>query len=85
MGTIAARSVQTKLGGTAQILAILAIAIAQAVDLQMASDQTAQFSASALSLRRFVREISPELVSDRSLGAEIEALAVKMKSQAIAQ
>ena len=74
MGTIAARLAADKLAMLVQIQAILALAVAQAIDLREMESAVA-FSASAQAVRRMVRRISPELVADRPLGREIEALA----------
>jgi hypothetical protein len=45
------------------------------MDILETEGKTEVFSAHALALRRFVRAISPELLQDRPLGREIEALA----------
>lgn len=74
MGTIAARLLAGKLATLAQIHAILAIAVAQAMDI-LDLEGTGVFSPHARALRHFVRAISPELLQDRPLGREIEALA----------
>jgi tyrosine ammonia-lyase len=75
MGTIAARLLAEKLAALSQIQSILALAVAQAMDILETEGKTEVFSAHALALRRFVRAISPELLQDRPLGREIEALA----------
>ena len=72
MGTIAARRTQERLEMCQQVLAILALAVAQAMDILQ--DQGG-FSASACALRDFVRERAPEMRDDRPLGTEISALA----------
>lgn len=78
MGTIAARLVQDKLIGTSQILAILALALAQAIDLRNQDDDAVAFSADARRLHAFLREFAPCVSTDRSLGPEIERLAAAM-------
>lgn len=77
MGTIAARLLADKLGMLSQIQAILAMALAQAIDLRE-MDKAEGFSPSALALRRFVRQTSAELTADRPLSPEIEATACAM-------
>lgn len=77
MGTIAARLASEKLAVLTQIQAILALALAQAIDLREAAGGP-DFSAPAKAMRRFVRRISPELAADRPLGREIEAMAETM-------
>lgn len=77
MGTIAARLVSDKLEMLFQIQAILAMTVAQAIDLREIEGKAA-FSPSAEAMRRFVRRISPALTQDRPLGREIETLAQAM-------
>ncbi len=75
MGTIAARQVQSKLEALAQIQAILALAVTQAVDI-LSEDATGRaFSENAVKLSRYVRGISAPLIADRPLGRDIEAIA----------
>lgn len=80
MGTIAARLVVDKLTALSQIQAILAMAVAQAIDILSDQGGTA-FSASAVALRDLVRRHSDRLITDRPLGAEIETLAQAMRDE----
>lgn len=83
MGTIAARMVRHRLDLTRQIHAILALALAQAMELRTgcAAEVTGEaaalpgFSPSALALHALVRTVSATLHADRPLGPEITALA----------
>ena len=75
MGTIAARQVQDRLVTLSQIQAILALAVAQAIDLREDKDPTVGFSKSAQDVRHLVRQHSARLVHDRPLGSEITTLA----------
>lgn len=75
MGTIAARLTQEKLETLAHIHAILAIAVAQAIDILTADEPDSPFSKSASALHGFVRQISRPLNGDRSLGRDISAVA----------
>lgn len=77
MGTIAARHAAQKLQLTSQVLAILAIAVAQAISLRQ--EQGARgFSPAALSLKSWVQERVPEINEDRPLGGGIGTLAEHM-------
>lgn len=75
MGTIAARLTATRLKRTQEIMAILALAVAQAMDIRGAdnADRLSDlgFSANAQGLHKVVRTLSPALVEDRPLGGEI--------------
>ncbi len=82
MGTIAARHVQTKLKMLSQIQAILALCLAQAIDLQSETSGDLAFSESAQRLRGYVRETSPRLTEDRPLGRDIEAIAAAIATEA---
>jgi tyrosine ammonia-lyase len=75
MGTIAARLLAEKLDSLSHIHAILAISIAQAVDILEKDSPGAAFSRHVIALHHYVRAMSPELLQDRPLGREIEALA----------
>ena len=75
MGTIAARHVSDKLKMLTQIQAVLAMAVAQAIDILNLTDPERLFSPCSLALCAQVRSISPEIMQDRPLGEEIEALA----------
>ena len=75
MGTIAARQVQKKLEMLSQVQAILALAVAQAVDILSEDAVGGAFSPASLALLRFVREVSPPLATDRPLGRDITAIA----------
>ena len=80
MGTIAARHVCDKVSTLMQIQGILAMAIAQAIDILHLTDPERQFSPAALALHAQVRALSPEITQDRPFSHEIEALA-RMVSQ----
>ncbi|MEO1678546.1 MAG: aromatic amino acid ammonia-lyase [Pseudomonadota bacterium] len=77
LGTIAARLAADRLADLGRIQAILAICVAQAVDLREASGWTGLAPATRAA-RDFVRQASPALLEDRPLGAEIEAVADAM-------
>ncbi|MEM8537511.1 MAG: aromatic amino acid ammonia-lyase [Pseudomonadota bacterium] len=78
MGTIAARHAYAKVQTLAQVQAILAITVAQAMDI-IGPDNG--FSPQAQSLHLFVRAYSARLNTDRPLGAEISAMAQALQSQ----
>ncbi|MEO0388566.1 MAG: aromatic amino acid lyase, partial [Pseudomonadota bacterium] len=73
MGTIAARQTATHLGHLSEIMAILALSVAQGISL--AAAEAAAFSPTARALLSLVRKTSPALDEDRPLSAEITALA----------
>ncbi|MFA8442728.1 histidine ammonia-lyase [Yoonia sp.] len=75
MGTIAARQVQHKLDMLAQVQAILALCVAQAMDILAEDNTQLAFSTSALRLLNYVRDYSAPLIQDRPLGQDITALA----------
>jgi tyrosine ammonia-lyase len=79
MGTIAARKTQRALDNLFLVLAIEAIALAQAVD-ELAEMGETGISRDGLRLVRWVRQRAPRILADRSLAAEITAIA-----QAIAE
>ncbi|MEM9784963.1 MAG: aromatic amino acid ammonia-lyase [Pseudomonadota bacterium] len=81
MGTIAARQVQKKLQMLSQIQAILALAVAQAVDV-LRETARGPFSESTTELCEVVRDISPRLTEDRPLGRDIEAIAAAIAKHA---
>ena len=74
MGTIAARKTQRALENLFPVLAIEAIALAQAVD-ELAEMGEAGISREGLRLVRWVRRRAPRILADRSLAAEITAIA----------
>lgn len=78
MGTIAARMAADAACRTSEIQAILALCVAQAIDIVEESGSSG-FSKAAESLRAFVRTRSAALDKDRPLGEEIEALAEAMR------
>lgn len=83
MGTVAARLAARHLSDLARIEAILALAVAQAIDLRCeAPAGGAGPSPAARALRDEIRRISPPLRDDRPLGAEIEALAERISRRA---
>ena len=75
MGTIAARQVAQKLDMLAQVQAILALCVAQAIDIRGADQTMGLFSPASLKLHRYIRRVSAEITQDRPLGRDIEALA----------
>lgn len=74
LGTIAARLTAEKLRTLSEMHAILALCVAQAMELRGGTDCEG-FSASARRLHAMVRAISPSLGSDRPLAEEVEAMA----------
>lgn len=78
MGTIAARLLADKISTISQIHAILALAVAQAMDIMELSNPEPAFSDHALALRQIVRTVSPPLLQDRPLGREIETLSLTL-------
>lgn len=74
MGTIAARHVADKIATLLQIQAILALAVAQAMDILELTCPGPTFSFSAQGVRQIVRAVSAPLERDRPLGREIELL-----------
>ncbi len=83
MGTLAARRVRLGLNHLARVQAILALAVAQGLDIVEARAPAARggaFSHAAQALRDHVRALSPEMQQDRPLGEEIEAVASSLRS-----
>ena len=80
LGTIAARLCSAKLDGLFELQAILALCVAQAMDLQ-SGDGAGAFSPAAERLRGFVRSVSPSLTTDRPLSEEIARLAQRISNQ----
>lgn len=80
MGTIAARLARDKLCLAEEIAAILAIAVAQGMDIAEHREPD-PFSPSAQKVRQFVRTFSAEITTDRPLGEEIAALADALAGQ----
>ena len=74
MGTIAARHARDAASRGSEIVAILALAVAQAIDLRT-REGGARFSCSADAVRDAVRAVSPVLEEDRPLAADIAAMA----------
>jgi len=79
MGTVAARLVRNRLEDLGHLHAILAIAVAQAMDLRDEDGQGA-FSSRGAHLRAWTRRHSPGIDGDRPLGAEISALAGQIRT-----
>jgi tyrosine ammonia-lyase len=77
MGTIAARAAAAQIEDARRVLAILALAVAQGVDIVSngAGAEAAGFGRSTAALWRWVRARAPEMPEDRPLGSEIEAVA----------
>lgn len=89
MGTIAARLVSEKLVMLSQIQSIMALCVAQAIDIIEIDDDAcadknrdlvADFSAGAIGVRYFVRSTSVALTEDRPLGRDVEELATLMRA-----
>lgn len=88
MGTIAARLLRVRLGHLREILAILALAVAQGIELRRAEVGTdvgagveagqGAFSPAAEALLRFVRRESAALTGDRPLSEDIGRLAERL-------
>ncbi len=81
MGTVAARGAAAQLADATRVLAILAMAAAQGVDIVSegaGGPAAAGFSRSTLALRAWVRARSEALSEDRPLSAEIETVAEAM-------
>lgn len=74
LGTIAARLAAARLRNLAEIQAILALCVAQAMELRGGPDCEG-FSAPARALHGAVRAVSPPLCADRPLAEEIDAMA----------
>ncbi|ETX29363.1 HAL/PAL/TAL family ammonia-lyase [Roseivivax isoporae] len=74
MGTIAARHARDASNRAAEVVAILSLAVAQAIELCRDAG-TDGFSPAAEALRRRVRGISPALVTDRPLATDIADMA----------
>jgi len=75
MGTIAARHLADKVAMLAQIQAIMAMAVAQAVDILERRQTGRAFSPAVLALRRAVRAVSREITEDRPLSEDIQRVA----------
>ena len=85
MGTIGARKAGAALDMTWQVLAIQALALAQAAELRAGGTgapalAAAGFSPASVVLVALVREVAPPLVHDRALSAEIEATAAALEN-----
>lgn len=74
MGTIAARGTARQIARCSEVLAILGLSVAQAMDILRIQDD-ARFSDAANKMRSWVRERSPELEEDRPLGLDISRIA----------
>ena len=83
MGTIAARRTREQLVTLSQIQAILALALAQAMDLRDA-EGAQDWSEAARRLHHCIREISAPLTADRPLSADIEAVAALLRDTSAA-
>lgn len=83
MGTIAARLAQDKLTSLFQIQAIMALCIAQAIDILSSRNERLAFSKNAQMLRDYVRMISDRLIEDRPLGSDIGQLALSMSHKTL--
>ena len=78
MGTIAARLAHAKLTALFEIQSVMALCIAQAIDIQTEKTDAPSFSPHALALRDMVRSTSNRLTEDRPLGPDITALSQVM-------
>jgi tyrosine ammonia-lyase len=79
LGTVAARLAAARLRNVAEIQAILALCVAQAME-HLGGPEGRGFSASASALHAAVRAVSPPLETDRPLAEEIEAMTVVTSS-----
>lgn len=77
MGSVAARLAAGQIDRAAEVLTILALAVAQAMDLAQEGSESA-FSPDALAVRAWVRAFSAPLVEDRPLGEEIAQIAAEL-------
>lgn len=77
MGTIAARKTRDALRDLYRVLAIQALAVAQAADL--AERKGCRLTANTRALRSFARRTSPFLSTDRPLSRDIEKVASEMR------
>ncbi|MEM6824822.1 MAG: aromatic amino acid ammonia-lyase [Pseudomonadota bacterium] len=80
LGTVAARLAAAKLQGVFEVQAVLALCVAQAMDLRERGE-TRAFSGVAQRLRNLVREESGPLAEDRPLSEEITRLAKRLSQQ----
>lgn len=81
MGTIGARQAHKQIQHASEIIAILSLAIAQAMDIKRISTHQ-KFSNTSEELCERVREISPRLDQDRPLSTDIEQLALEIRTSA---
>ena len=79
MGTIAALKTSECLDRVFDILAIEALVMAQAFELENGFSPNAGFSKNSIELVKRIRVISPFLGKDRSLSKEIQSLSQAMK------
>lgn len=79
MGTIASRIARDQIGYGSEILAILALAVTQAMDIAHDADPR-PFSASSEALRRRVRALSRRLETDRPLRDDITRVASTIRT-----
>ena len=82
MGTIAARRARAQLLPLSQIQAILALALAQAMDLIEAAGEQVAWSETAREMRAEIRAVSPSLSADRPLAGDIDAVAQLLRHAA---
>jgi histidine ammonia-lyase len=78
---LAVAKLERQLDALWRLLAIEAVAAAQAVDLR----RTARLGAGAAIAHAFVREIVPMLVEDRPLGVEVESVARRLEGGELAR
>ena len=74
LGTIAARLAADRLATLAQLHGILALAVAQGVELRQEARPDGRISPATASLLGWIRRHSPRLDTDRPLGPEIEEI-----------
>jgi tyrosine ammonia-lyase len=74
LGTIAARLAADRLATLAQLHGILALAVAQGVELRREARPDGRISPPTADLLAWIRRHSPTLAEDRPLGAEIEEI-----------
>lgn len=83
LGTVAARKVAHLIGLLSRVLAIEALAVANAVTL-LRRDDDGGFAPATLALAERIHALSPPLDADRPLGREIEALAAAIVKDGLA-
>ena len=76
MGTIAARNAMVSINDLSEVLAVLALVVARGMDVAQTGGA---YSEAAERLHSFVRDAAEPMEADRSLSAEIAALALRLR------